>query len=210
MATVVDPPVKELKLPMEQVAGLAWDAFNSLGSAVLGGGNVAEGQSKLDEYAAVATAIAWVESGGNAVAHNKNAATGDDSYGLWQINMIGSLGPGRRKLFGIENNEKLWDPRTNAAAMVKLWVNKGRSFRDWTGSYINGKYRQHLPAAREAVKNRKGFAEGQGKVITTNPVTEFFDTIFNFVKEIGLRIAGFIGGGVLLVLAIVLYVRSKK
>jgi len=210
MATTTLAQPADLTLSMEQIAGLAWDAFNSLGSAVLGGGNVAEGVSKLDEYAAVATAIAMVESGGKVMAHNKNAATGDNSYGLWQINMIGSLGPGRRKLFGIAEDRDLFDPRTNANAMIKLWVNKGRSFRDWTGSYINGKYRQHLPAAREAVKNRKGFAEGQGKVITSNPVTEFFNTIFNFIKEIGLRIAGFVGGGVLLVLAIVLYVRSQK
>lgn len=202
------PVVKELRLSMEQVASLAYDALNAVGTAVIGVG-------KLEETAAIATAIAWVESGGNAMAHNPNAATGDDSYGLWQINMIGSMGPRRRVLFGITSNEKLYDPVTNANAMVKLYLNKGRSFRDWTGSYNNGKYKLHLDKARAAVKNRKKFATVENAPTqTTNFLTDLGDAIFtpikNFLMEIGLRLAGFIGGGVLLILAIVLYVRSQK
>lgn len=202
------PVVKELKLPMEKVAGLAYQAFQSVGTAVIGVG-------KLEETAAVATAIAWAESGGNALAHNYNVATGDDSYGLWQINMLGSMGPRRRQLFEITSNDKLLDPATNAAAMVKLWLNKGKSFRDWTGSYLNGKYLAFLPQARLAVKNRQKFATKENAPTeTTNFLTELGDAIFtpilDFLKSIGLRLAGFIGGGVLLILAIVLYVRRGK
>lgn len=206
MATVT-PVVERLDIPMEKVAYIAYQAFQAVGTAVVGVG-------KLDETVAVATAIAWAESGGNATAHNPNRATGDDSYGLWQINMLGSMGPRRRILFGISSNEKLLDPVTNANAMVKLWLNKGRSFRDWT-TYNNGKYKSFLPQAREAVKNRKPFASvTDAPTETKNALTEAINTlfapIFNFIKEMGLRVAGFVGGGVLLILAIVLYVRSLK
>ena len=40
----------------------------------------------------IMAAIAMAESGSNAEAHNDNANTGDNSYGLWQINMLGSMG----------------------------------------------------------------------------------------------------------------------
>jgi hypothetical protein len=61
-------------------------------------------------------ALMLAESSGNPVAHNKNASTGDNSYGLGQINMIGSLGPARLKQFGLSNYDQLLDPQTNARA----------------------------------------------------------------------------------------------
>src|SRR5215207_8357263 len=72
------------------------------------------GFSSDREEAVIATAIALAESSGNPRAHNDTPATGDDSYGLWQINMIGELGPERRQQFGISENEQLFDPATNA------------------------------------------------------------------------------------------------
>ena len=54
-----------------------------------------------------AWAIAMRESTGRPLAHNKNANTGDNSYGVFQINMIGSLGVERRDLFNIANNFRL-------------------------------------------------------------------------------------------------------
>ncbi len=57
----------------------------------------------VDSRARIAAAIALAESGGNSDAHNGNAATGDDSYGLWQINMIGAMGPARRVEFNGTN-----------------------------------------------------------------------------------------------------------
>ena len=38
------------------------------------------------------TAIAMAESSGDSAALNNNPNTGDLSYGLWQINMIGDMG----------------------------------------------------------------------------------------------------------------------
>lgn len=43
----------------------------------------------------MACIILRVESGGNPYASNVNAATGDDSHGLLQINLRASLLPGR-------------------------------------------------------------------------------------------------------------------
>lgn len=47
------------------------------------------------EEVAHARRVIWCESRYNAGAHNQNPATGDDSVGLGQINLLGSLFPGR-------------------------------------------------------------------------------------------------------------------
>lgn len=98
--------------------------------------------------AAVMAAIAMAESGGNPRAHNPNRSTGDNSYGLWQINMIDQMGPDRRRAFGIARNEALWDPAMNATAarMVHQW----QGFGAWS-VYRSGAYRQYLPAAMRAL-----------------------------------------------------------
>jgi hypothetical protein len=193
------PGVTTLTLSMEQVAGIAYEQFSGL--------KIMMSEEDIKETAAIATAIAWAESKGNAMAHNNNASTGDDSYGLWQINMLGGMGPRRRALFGIKENDDLFDPRTNASAMFKLWLNKGKQFTDWS-TYKNGAYKTHLEKARAAVEGRKPFAEGQGEVITKNFITEFFDMIFGFLREAGLRIAGFVGGTALLIGALVLLAKK--
>ena len=75
----------------------------------------------------VAWAVTKKESGGRPVAHNGNTGTGDNSYGLFQINMIGSLGADRREKFGLETNNQLFDPVTNA--QVAFHMTKGGT--DW-------------------------------------------------------------------------------
>lgn len=77
-----------------------------------------------------AFAIVMRESGGNPAAHNTNTGTGDNSYGLAQINMLGGLGPSRRKQFGISSDAQLLDPATNARAMYAL-SKGGRDFGAW-------------------------------------------------------------------------------
>ena len=84
------------------------------------------------ENLATMVAVAMRESGGNPRAHNPNRATGDNSYGLWQINMIEKLGPARRASFGISSNEQLFDPMTNARAAFILG-DQGKSTYHWTG-----------------------------------------------------------------------------
>lgn len=91
-------------------------------------------------------AIAVAESGLNSSAYNPNAKTGDNSYGLWQINMIGALGPERRNLFGITSNEELLNPLINARAAYAIYKQQG--FNAWT-TYKNGlheKFLDNIPA----------------------------------------------------------------
>jgi len=53
----------------------------------------------------------------------------DLSYGLFQINMKGSLGPVRLKQFGISKNEDLYDPKTNVKAARLLFG--GGNYKPW-------------------------------------------------------------------------------
>lgn len=85
-----------------------------------------------DNQLDMAVEVAMKESGGNPRAHNGNASTGDNSYGLWQINMIGSMGPVRRKDFKISSNEQLFDPATNARAAKRIYDQAGGSWRPWS------------------------------------------------------------------------------
>lgn len=98
------------------------------------------------EALVMAVAIALGESGGNPRAYNPHGL--DKSYGYWQINMHGSLGPARRRQFGLSSNDQLFDPMTNARAMFAI-SSGGRNWRPWT-VYTRGIYRQHLGEARAA------------------------------------------------------------
>ena len=93
------------------------------------------------EQARIMAAIAMAESSGNPRAHNPNASTGDNSYGLWQINMLGSMGNSRRRQFGISSNEQLFNPNTNAAAARAIFDQQG--FNAWS-VYKSGAYRRFL------------------------------------------------------------------
>ena len=65
------------------------------------------GFSRDHDEALIATAIALAESGGDPSAHNDNPKTGDDSFGLWQINMFKELGPARRvrRMFHVQGGQ---------------------------------------------------------------------------------------------------------
>lgn len=95
----------------------------------------------------VAVAIALAESGGNPQAHNPNPP--DDSYGLWQINMLGSMGPARRRQWGLKSNAELYNPAVNAKAMFDL-SNGGKNWTPWT-TFTRGSYLAHLSEAAKGV-----------------------------------------------------------
>ena len=57
-----------------------------------------------------AWAIAMKESHGNALDYNGNTHTGDNSYGLFQVNMLGQMGADRRAQFGLAYNAQLLNP----------------------------------------------------------------------------------------------------
>lgn len=92
-------------------------------------------------------AVVLAESGGNPRAYNPNASTGDNSYGLAQVNMLGSLGPARRKEFGLSRNEELFNPETNIRAAKRIWDTSGP--HAWT-TYTSGAYKQYLPTVQRA------------------------------------------------------------
>ena len=105
-------------------------------------------QGLSEQQAVIMTAIALAESAGKPGNHNFNESTGDESYGLWQINMLGALGPDRRRVLGLTDNMQLADPETNARGMA--YVLKS-GYNAWT-VYRTGAYRQYLPAAYRALK----------------------------------------------------------
>lgn len=98
--------------------------------------------------ASLMAAIAMAESGGNPRAFNGNSSTGDLSYGLWQINMIGRMGPERLRLFGIPNNDALYDPVVNARAAFRIFQSQGLAA--WS-VFRSGAYKKYIGAANAAV-----------------------------------------------------------
>jgi hypothetical protein len=88
-----------------------------------------------------AWATAMKESTGRPLAHNRNSNTGDNSYGLFQINMIGSLGPARLEKYGLSSNKELFDPYTNAKIAFQM-SNGGKDWSAWHG--ITSKTREYL------------------------------------------------------------------
>jgi len=91
-----------------------------------------------------AVAIAQGESGWDPRAHNPVGP--DNSYGLWQVNMIGNLGPDRRRRYGLTSNEQLFDPSVNARAAFDI-SGGGSNFRPWS-VFTSGSYNQYMDEAR--------------------------------------------------------------
>jgi hypothetical protein len=92
-----------------------------------------------------AWAIVMKESTGRPMAHNQNRRTGDNSYGLFQINMIGSLEAARLEEYGLNNKEELFDPLTNAriAYIISEGGNNWSPWKGMTGSTL--KWMQEFP-----------------------------------------------------------------
>ena len=105
------------------------------------------------EEAIEMAAVGMAESTGNSGVRNSNPDTGDDSYGLWQINMIGNLGPDRLRRYGLRSAEDLKDPETNARVMAAMLRTDGKTA--W-GAYKDKRYLQYMSEARRM------FAETQG------------------------------------------------
>jgi len=97
------------------------------------------------EQAKIMAAIAGGESTFNNRKHNSNRAKGDNSYGLWQINMIDEIGVERRRQLGISSNEDLFDPVTNARAAKAIFDTRG--FNAW-GAYKDGNAAKYMNAAK--------------------------------------------------------------
>jgi hypothetical protein len=100
------------------------------------------------------TAIALRESGGNPTAYNGSPP--DDSYGLWQINMFGYLGPARLSQFGLSDKTQLFDPSTNAMAAYSIWGGNDNNLNIAWAINDRGsnqrKYQSYLPIAQNAAQ----------------------------------------------------------
>lgn len=80
-----------------------------------------------------AWAIAKKESHGSPLSHNGNRKTGDNSYGLFQVNMIGSLGEDRRDKFNLASNAELFNPVVNAQIAYHM-SGGGKDWSAWKGT----------------------------------------------------------------------------
>lgn len=137
----------------------------------------------------MAYAIAMAESSGNARAHNGNSSTGDNSYGLFQINMLGAMGPERRKRYGLSSNEALFDPLTNARVAYKM-SNGGKNWGPWS-TYGSGAYKKYYGGSSAPVTN-SGSSGGGGGGGGSDPLSGselaetygFVSTLFDSVPEL--------------------------
>lgn len=78
----------------------------------------------------MAWAVAVRESTLRPFALNKAS----NCYGLFQINMSGSMGPNRREKYSISSNEDLFDPLTNANIAYQM-SNGGKDWSAWSTEY---------------------------------------------------------------------------
>jgi len=75
----------------------------------------------------MAIAIVYYESTFRPMSLNRSS----NCYGLFQINMSGSLGESRRKKYGLSSNEDLFNPVINASIAYKM-SNGGKNWSAWT------------------------------------------------------------------------------
>ena len=80
----------------------------------------------------MAWAVAKKESHGRPMAYNGNRNTGDSSYGIFQINMLGNLGFDRKEKFDLDSNYSLFDPVINAE-ITYFMTNGGTDWSSWKG-----------------------------------------------------------------------------
>jgi hypothetical protein len=75
----------------------------------------------------MAKAIIFYESTNRPMALNKSS----NCYGLFQINMTGSMGPDRRKKYGLKSNEDLYNPLISAQIAYQM-SNGGKDWSAWS------------------------------------------------------------------------------
>ena len=115
-----------------------------------------EGAGFPQPVAETMAAIAMRESAGDPSAHNLNPATGDDSYGLVQINWADENVRSFLQGNGIADPNALLDPATTAKAAFLLWRGKN-AYLDllWyirhVGTAYMAKYQANLLIVHEAV-----------------------------------------------------------
>ena len=135
--------------------------------------NLLRQQGVAEDKIPTMTAIALAESSGNTQAFNPTGL--DKSFGLFQVNMHGGLGPARMKQFGLRSEQELFDPTVNARAAKQILGSQGLGA--WT-TYTSGKYKEFLPQARQALSeaSQKPEFQQQQPSVTTPTSNEFLAT----------------------------------
>lgn len=163
----------------------------------------------------IAVAVAMAESGGNTQAHNTTPP--DNSYGLWQINMYGNLGPSRRTSLKLKSNDELFDPAVNARAAHT--IKQGSGWGAWT-TYTSGKYKKHLDESL-ASKIASGVIGGIGGAIASDTAASVdtstpLNNVANSINSLGRNLFNTIASGtatavagVLVILGIVILMRNQ-
>jgi soluble lytic murein transglycosylase-like protein len=75
----------------------------------------------------MARAIVFYESTNRPMALNKSS----NCYGLFQINMTGSMGPARREKYDLKSNDDLYNPLINAQIAYHM-SNGGKNWSAWS------------------------------------------------------------------------------
>lgn len=192
------------------------------------GYTLAKNAGLSDSRAKLAAAIMMAESGGDASQVTNDSD--DLSYGLWQINMKGDMGPTRRALYGLKSNDDLLDPATNAKVMSAI-SHQGANFSAW-GAYTNGSYKKFTGSNVSLVSltgigipgipNPDGLINGLGKAFKFLPeAIPGVGTSLDVIETVGkiggavtntarwvsnpknwVRVAYVIGGGILVYAAV--------
>jgi Lysozyme like domain len=161
--------------PVAQDGGIGYDGAFAAAQSV-GADNAS---------ADTAAAISLAESGGHWSDHNSNPGTGDDSIGLWQINL---------RAHPQYRNVNLYNIAQNAEAMRSISVN----FLNWTpwSTYNSGAYRKFLRGAG-GVGQTTGPPPAPSS--SEGPVERLIDGLLHYIPDIPL-IGGAIRDGVRAVL----------
>jgi hypothetical protein len=104
-----------------------------------------------------AVAIAFAESSGNTQAHNPN---GEDSWGLWQINL---------NAHPEFSSWDLTDPALNARAAFLLYSSSG--FRPWS-TFNSGVFQRYMASAQAGVNSIMQAVQIAPGVIVLPPVQD--------------------------------------
>lgn len=75
----------------------------------------------------MAKAIVFLESTNRPYSFNRSS----NCYGLFQINMSGSMGENRREKYGLSRNEDLYNPAINASIAYQM-SNGGKDWSAWS------------------------------------------------------------------------------
>ena len=124
------------------------------------------------DLASTMAAVALAESNGDPTAHNQNAKTKDDSYGLWQINYYGNLKQDRTQAFGPA--DKMSDPLTNAKAAVALAGDGSGIAPNWT-TFRSGAYKAYFRPSTPQERAANAAAEEAAKAANPQYVAASVD-----------------------------------